>query len=279
MNDDTTNPGSDEPTQPQFPLVPAPLMERFRPYLRQARETVVRIWKSASERVSTFLSRLSPGQRAVTIGASAVLGVCLACSFCVAGIMALPNVPAAPTSAPRGNSGNAPKIVQTAAPKATNTAGPTATPAATSTPKATPTATKPPSPSVQLTALLKSALQKDGRPTDGLKVDFEIGDEVVDVQVKAHDNLTGDFIKIGIQEDALTIMRTLTTQWPASLGARPQITFKAMGSTTDKYGNESTGAWGTAVLYPETGAKFNWKNLDYRTAWDAYDVKYWISGL
>jgi hypothetical protein len=226
-------------------------------------------WRNTTE----FLSHLTPRQRIATFDASALLGVCLACSGCTVGILELPNVPSTPTRVPQGNSGNA-GFAQTSVPKATNTPTPS------NTPKPTPTATPKPSPEQILTALLTSALQHDGRPTDGLKVGYEIGDENLDVQTKAKDHLIGDWIKVEIQEDAKTILRTLYRQWPASLGEKPaQVTFQAIGPTKDKYGNQSTGAWGRAVLYRSTAAKINLNNLTYRQCWDVYDITYWVVGL
>jgi len=163
---------------------------------------------------------------------------------------------------------------------ATETPAPGAPPKATSTPKLSPTATNPPSPEQVLTTLLKSALQHDRGHTDGLKVGYEIGDENLDVTLNAQDNLTDDLTRFGIKQDAMSVFRAIYTQWPASLGAKPQqVTSHDMGKTVDKYGNEGTGAWGTAILYRETAAKFNWNNLTGDQLWNLYDIKYFISGL
>lgn len=40
------------------------------------------------------------------------------------------------------------------------------------------------------------------------------------------------------------------------------------GPLTDAYGNTSTGLYGDAELSRVTAAPFNWKGLDYQTAWD-----------
>jgi hypothetical protein len=293
MNDDDQQQqqsGFEKPTVAQFFLVPLALLERAKPYVEQvrsaARATLAflgMVWQEGSARLGDYVTNLTPSQRTIfALGAVTFLLV-LACGYCVNTLVSMPTLALAPTStsALRGNSGT-----QAPAFKATNTAGPTATPGPTSTPvptntqKPTPTSTPKPSPAQVLTALLKSALEHDGRLTDGLKVGYEIGDENLDVQTKAEDHLIGDWIKVEIQEDAKTILRTLYTQWPASLGAKPaQVTFQAMGPTTDKYGNESTGAWGRAILYRSTAAKINWNNLTYRQCWDVYDYTYWIDGL
>ncbi len=136
MSDDTMNTGSDEPTLPQIPRQAPTAAKRLLPYVQQAQAILrasLAFLGAAWQNAVALLSRLSPRQRLVTIAASALLGVCLACSICTVGILALPNtpMPTVPTQAPL--QGNAPK--STTAPKATNTPAPTAT----NTPK--PTAT------------------------------------------------------------------------------------------------------------------------------------------
>jgi hypothetical protein len=235
------------PQQPPYP--PAPMQSRP---------------QGAWQQVQARTSGWPPiAKVAVAAGASLIV-LCLVCAMCggilnaIGGGSRQGDIAVSETFTPRPS---------TAAAKPTNTAGPTAT------------ATKPPTPEQQIQALVAAQLKKDGQTTDGLKVTID-SDRIVTVEHDASDNLTGDFIKIGIQLDAFSVMKAIWTQWPANLGAKPsQVTFKDMGDTKDKYGNNSRGAWGTAVLYAETAALFNWSGLDRQSAWDAYDVKYYISGL
>jgi hypothetical protein len=277
MDPNTPAPGGDEPTQPsvpQQPAAPPPIPAAPpRPFLQQAQARAQGPWDAFKARLrQTFpqsagqWSTSKPRTKVIVGVLAGVVSLCAVCSCCTIALAAA-NGGGATTGAPiTQRSTNAPKG-PTATPKPTNTAGPTAT------------ATKPPTPEQQIQALVAAQLKKDGQKTDGLKVTID-SDRIVTVEHDASDNLTGDFIKIGIQLDAFSVMKAIWTQWPANLGAKPsQVTFKDMGDTKDKYGNNSRGAWGTAVLYAETAALFNWSGLDRESAWNAYDVKYYISGL
>lgn len=148
-----------------------------------------------------------------------------------------------------------------------------ATPKATATPKPTP---KPLTPEQQAQAAIAAQLKADGQTTDGLKVTWDASSKTLTVEHDAQDNLTGDLIKVGIQLDAFAVMKAAYTKWD---GHPDTVIFHDNGATQDKYGNASKGPWGTAVLNSDTAALFNWANLDRNSAWSAYDVAYYISGL
>ena len=149
-----------------------------------------------------------------------------------------------------------------------------ATPKATATPKPTP---KPLTPAEAAQAAIAAQLTADGQTTDGLKVTWDASSKTLTVEHDAQDNLTGDLIKVGIQLDAFAVMKSAYT---ANWGGHPDtVIFHDNGATQDKYGNASKGPWGTAVLNSDTAALFNWGNLDRESAWNAYDVAYYISGL
>lgn len=148
-----------------------------------------------------------------------------------------------------------------------------ATPKATATPKPTP---KPLTPAEAAQAAIAAQLQSDGANTDGLKVTWDASSKTLTVEHDAQDNLTGDLIKVGIQIDAFAVMKAAYTKWN---GHPDTVIFHDNGATQDKYGNASKGPWGTAVLNSDTAALFNWGNLDRESAWNAYDVAYYISGL
>jgi hypothetical protein len=260
MDPNTPAPSGEEPTQPSIPQQPTSPASLPSSFQQQAQARARQAWGQVQAHTSSWppIAKV-----AVAAGASLIV-LCLVCAMCggilnaIGGGSRQGDIAVSETFTPRP---------PTATAKPTNTAGPTAT------------ATKPPTPEQQLTALVAAQLKKDGQKTDGLKVTID-SDRIVTVEHDASDNLTGDFIKIGIQLDAFSVMKAIWTQWPANLGAKPsQVTFKDMGDTKDKYGNNSRGAWGTAVLYAETAALFNWSGLDRESAWNAYDVKYYISGL
>lgn len=189
-----------------------------------------------------------------------VLLLVLVCSCCgVTGALgALGNTGGTQTQATATQGVSSP-----AAPKATST------PSATATPKPTP---KPLTPEESATRLISQALGD----SKGLSVKWDAGAKILTVEHDASDNLTNDLIKVGIKVDTFKIMQAIYTKW--SLHPSSVIVHEN-GPTTDKYGNNSKGAWGTAALFSDTAAKFNWGNLDYAQAWDAYDVAYFISGL
>ena len=144
------------------------------------------------------------------------------------------------------------------------------------TPKATATP-KPLTPAEAAQAAIATQLTADGQTTDGLKVTWDASSKTLTVEHDAQDNLTGDLIKVGIQLDAFAVMKSAYT---ANWGGHPDtVIFHDNGATQDKYGNASKGPWGTAVLNSDTAALFNWGNLDRESAWSAYDVAYYISGL
>lgn len=62
--------------------------------------------------------------------------------------------------------------------------------------------------------------------------------------------------------------------WTASppLGLKTVVVF-VNGDVVDKYGKESKSQVGFCTLKSEIAAKFNWSNLTWRTAWEAYDNK------
>jgi hypothetical protein len=271
---DPNTPGADEPTQPSIPQQPTSPASLPSSFQQQAQARALGAWAAVKARLRQMFPQAatqwsgSKTQTRIIVGVLAgVVSLCAVCACCSTGIAALNATPGVSTSAPISQRATNTPRGPTATPKPTNTAGPTAT------------ATKPPTPEQQIQALVAAQLKKDGQKTDGLKVTID-SDRIVTVEHDASDNLTGDFIKIGIQLDAFSVMKAIWTQWPANLGAKPsQVTFKDMGDTKDKYGNNSRGAWGTAVLYAETAALFNWSGLDRESAWNAYDVKYYISGL
>jgi len=125
-------------------------------------------------------------------------------------------------------------------------------------------------------AAIAAQLKADGNNTNGLKVTWDASSKVLTVEHDASDNLTNDLIKVGIQLDAFSVMKAAYTKWN---GKPDTVIFHDNGATQDKYGNASTGPWGTAVLNSDTAALFNWANLDRNTAWGDYDVAYYISGL
>lgn len=59
-----------------------------------------------------------------------------------------------------------------------------------------------------------------------------------------------------------------------------QLTINLFGNVTDKYGNSSKGEIAMAMLTKQTEEKFNWKGLEFWTAWDVYDqTAYLVNGL
>lgn len=59
-----------------------------------------------------------------------------------------------------------------------------------------------------------------------------------------------------------------------------QVTVRVFGPVTDKYGNTSNGQWAVAALTKRTELRFNWKGLDYASAWQVYDqAEYLVNGL
>ena len=124
--------------------------------------------------------------------------------------------------------------------------------------------------------MIAAQLQADGCTTDGLKVTWDASAKTLTVEHNAEDNLTNDLIKVGIQLDAFAVMKAAYTEWN---GKPDTVIFHDNGPTQDKYGNTSTGPWGTAVLNSDTAALFNWVNLDRASAWNVYDVAYYINGL
>lgn len=142
---------------------------------------------------------------------------------------------------------------------------PTVTPYPTATPK-------PVTPEESATTLIFNALGN----SFGLSVKWDAADKILTVEHDASDNLTNDLIKTGIESDTFNIMQAIYTQWSIHPSS---VVVHENGPTQDKYGNESKGAWGTAALLSETAALFNWGNLDYEEAWNAYDVAYFINGL
>lgn len=119
-------------------------------------------------------------------------------------------------------------------------------------------------------------LLADGNDTNGLRVTWDANTKTLTVEHDASDNLTNDLIKVGIQLDAFSVMKAVYTEWSITPAT---VIFHDNGPTTDKYGNTSKGAWGTAILYSATAAMFNWPNLDREMAWNAYDVAFYINGL
>lgn len=199
----------------------------------------------------------------------AVLVVC-SCSFwgiSVLSAIASPS-PSQAVAASATQTANAPTAVigPTATPFPTFTPGPSPTPLPTATP------TPPPTPEQSAYTLIANALGDH----NGLSVKWNAADKILTVEHDASDNLTNDLIRVGIEDDTFEIMKAIYTRWnlhPSS------VIVHENGPTQDKYGNESKGAWGTAVLLSETAALFNWGNLDYKQAWDVYDVGYFINGI
>lgn len=201
--------------------------------------------------------------------------VLVSCSFwSIAGIAALAT-PGASSSA-QVSATSTDTSAPTAAPIVlipTATIGPSPTPAPTITPQPSPTPLPPAATAKQAIA---AQLTADGQTTDGLKVTWDASTKTLTVEHNASDNLTNDLIKTGIQLDAFSVMKAAYTKWD---GHPDTVIFHDNGQTQDKYGNTSTGPWGTAVLNSDTAALFNWGNLDYAQAWNAYDVAYYINGL
>lgn len=95
------------------------------------------------------------------------------------------------------------------------------------------------------------------------------------VSVTAQDNFTKGMVRDGIKLDAFVIEQAI---WTRPVTAN-QVYVGFYGQTVDRYGNESTSLIANVTLTRETAAKFNWKNLTSRTAWEAYDYHYMLPDL
>lgn len=59
-----------------------------------------------------------------------------------------------------------------------------------------------------------------------------------------------------------------------------QLTINIFGNVVDKYGNSHKAVIARAMLTKQTEEKFNWKGLEFWTAWEVYDqTEYLVGGL
>lgn len=139
------------------------------------------------------------------------------------------------------------------------------------TPTATPTLTQ------QITAIVKNHHPDDG-DTDlfGTITGTMRSGGSYRVDVTEPENLTAGLERVEVQQDTYSIFDALY----ASNLKPDQVTVRTFGSCTDKYGNSSTCQWSVAVLTKQTEKLFNWKGLEYESAWADYDqAEYLVSGF
>lgn len=129
-------------------------------------------------------------------------------------------------------------------------------------PKPTPT-TKPQTPKDRILSIAKANDGTDNNYIESLKVL-----QTTIILGMQWDNAA---MKNSVKIECFDMQKALWTANPPLDLKLVVVTVK--GDVVDRYGKESKEQVGWCKLGHETAKKFNWGNLSWRTAWDAYDEK------
>lgn len=92
---------------------------------------------------------------------------------------------------------------------------------------------------------------------------------IVNEDVKQH------FVNATLCKDEIfNVQQALWTKWKSKPKNLTEIDVNILGPLQDKYGHTSTGPYVHAMITAANAPQFVWANLDYKTAWDAYDEKF-----